>query len=44
MSQDLQHVDPEIAAIIASERQRQEEHLELIASENFTSPAVIQAV
>ncbi|KAK8850080.1 hypothetical protein M9Y10_018191 [Tritrichomonas musculus] len=44
MSQDLQHVDPEIAAIIASERQRQEEHLELIASENYTSPAVIRAV
>ncbi|UPA28810.1 MAG: serine hydroxymethyltransferase [Verrucomicrobiota bacterium] len=41
---DLPHVDPEVAAIIEREHQRQEEHLELIASENFTSPAVIQAV
>ena len=39
----LQGVDPQIAAIIAREGQRQQDHLELIASENFTSPAVIEA-
>lgn len=36
-------VDLEIATIIEQERHRQQEHLELIASENFTSPAVIEA-
>lgn len=35
--------DPEIAAMIAQEQQRQEEHIELIASENYASPAVMQA-
>ncbi|MDR3116959.1 MAG: serine hydroxymethyltransferase [Puniceicoccales bacterium] len=35
--------DPEIFAAIAGERRRQEEHIELIASENFTSPAVLEA-
>ncbi|MGB0183833.1 MAG: serine hydroxymethyltransferase [Opitutales bacterium] len=41
--QPLQALDPEIAEAIASERQRQENHIELIASENFTLPAVIEA-
>jgi glycine hydroxymethyltransferase len=36
-------VDPEIFAAIEKENQRQEEHIELIASENYTSPAVMQA-
>ena len=36
-------VDPEIAAAIEHERQRQQENIELIASENFTSPAVMEA-
>jgi len=36
-------VDPEIANAIERERQRQQQHIELIASENFTSPAVMQA-
>ena len=36
-------VDPEIARAIASERDRQETHLELIASENTTSLAVMEA-
>ncbi len=36
-------IDPEIAAAIAAERQRQESHIELIASENFTYPAVMEA-
>ncbi|MGJ8649136.1 MAG: serine hydroxymethyltransferase [Opitutaceae bacterium] len=39
----LASVDPEIAAAIAAERKRQESHLELIASENFTYPSVIEA-
>lgn len=36
-------IDPEIATAIAAERARQESHIELIASENFTYPAVMQA-
>jgi RpiB/LacA/LacB family sugar-phosphate isomerase len=39
----LSAVDPEIAAAIEHERQRQQENIELIASENFTSPAVMEA-
>jgi len=39
----LAHVDPEIAAAIADENRRQEEHIELIASENYASPAVLAA-
>lgn len=35
-------IDPEIAAAIAAERQRQESHIELIASENFTYPSVME--
>jgi glycine hydroxymethyltransferase len=37
------HVDPEIWAAIQAENRRQEEHIELIASENYTSPAVMAA-
>jgi glycine hydroxymethyltransferase len=36
-------VDPEIAKVIELERQRQEDHIELIASENHVSPAVLEA-
>ena len=39
----LCNVDPEIAATIERERVRQQENIELIASENFTSPAVMEA-
>ncbi len=39
----LSAIDPEIAAVIEHERQRQQENIELIASENFTSPAVMEA-
>jgi RpiB/LacA/LacB family sugar-phosphate isomerase len=39
----LQAVDPEVALVIEHERQRQQENIELIASENFTSPAVMEA-
>ncbi len=38
------HVDPEIRQAIADECDRQETHLELIASENFVSPAVLAAM
>jgi glycine hydroxymethyltransferase len=39
----LQTVDPEVANAIFLERQRQQENIELIASENFVSPAVMEA-
>jgi glycine hydroxymethyltransferase len=42
-SHDLLSTDPEIAALIDQERERQEMGLELIASENFTSNAVLEA-
>jgi len=35
--------DPELFAAIVKENQRQEDHIELIASENYTSPAVMEA-
>jgi glycine hydroxymethyltransferase len=35
--------DPELQHALEGERRRQEEHLELIASENYTSPRVLQA-
>ena len=38
----VDRIDPEIAAAIGREAVRQEEHIELIASENYTSPAVMQ--
>jgi glycine hydroxymethyltransferase len=36
-------IDPELWAIIQQENQRQEDHIELIASENYASPAVMAA-
>ncbi len=39
----LDRVDPEIWAAIQKEDKRQEQHIELIASENYASPAVMQA-
>jgi len=39
----LRNVDPEIAGAIDQERRRQQENIELIASENFVSPAVMEA-
>ena len=35
--------DPELWSAIVAENQRQEDHIELIASENYTSPAVMEA-
>ncbi|NDH13374.1 MAG: serine hydroxymethyltransferase, partial [Actinobacteria bacterium] len=40
----LQAQDPDIAAIILSELERQRQNLQLIASENFTSTAVLAAM
>ena len=42
--QNLQQADAEIFDIIEDELVRQTDHLEMIASENFTSPAVMQAM
>lgn len=42
-STPLAELDPEITAAIRAERQRQETHIELIASENFTYPAIMEA-
>lgn len=39
----MRFVDPEIADVVDLERHRQQENIELIASENFTSPAVMEA-
>jgi len=39
----IAHVDPETWAAIEAENRRQEEHIELIASENYSSPAVMAA-
>jgi len=39
----LADLDPEIYHIIVEEKQRQQNHIELIASENFTLPAIIEA-
>lgn len=39
----LSVVDPELWQHVENERHRQEDHIELIASENYTSPAVMEA-
>ena len=38
----LSEIDPAIYAVLENERQRQSTHIELIASENFTLPAIIE--
>ncbi|HEY3786361.1 MAG TPA: serine hydroxymethyltransferase [Steroidobacteraceae bacterium] len=40
---DIASFDPELSRAIQGERQRQEDHIELIASENYTSPRVLEA-
>ena len=40
---NLNDFDPELAAAMRAEAQRQQDHLELIASENYTSALVMQA-
>jgi glycine hydroxymethyltransferase len=42
-TQALKASDPDLWAIIQQEHQRQEQHIELIASENYTTPAVMAA-
>ena len=42
-SQTLDQTDPELWRAIQAENRRQEDHIELIASENYASPAVLQA-
>ena len=39
----LEQLDPEIARLIEKEKQRQQSHIELIASENFTYPSIIES-
>jgi glycine hydroxymethyltransferase len=39
----IEGFDPQLAKAIADERRRQEDHIELIASENYTSPRVLEA-
>ena len=39
----LEQLDPEIAQLIGKEKQRQQSHIELIASENFTYPAIMES-
>ena len=41
---DIRNVDPEIAKVICDEYERQSDHIELIASENWVSPAVMSAM
>ena len=43
MARTLSEVDPEISEAIRHETERQNSHLELIASENFTSQAILEA-
>ena len=43
MTERIEGYDEELWAAILDERQRQEEHIELIASENYTSPRVLEA-
>ena len=38
----LAEIDPDIYAVLEDEKQRQNTHIELIASENFTLPAIIE--
>jgi glycine hydroxymethyltransferase len=43
MTKSLQQIDPEIWQVIQNEKVRQQDGLEMIASENYTSPAVMTA-
>ncbi len=44
MNRALEHIDPDIAKALRAEAQRQNRNLELIASENFVSEAVLEAL
>ena len=43
MTMDIASFDPELSRALEGERRRQEEHIELIASENYASPRVLEA-
>ncbi|MCX7627486.1 MAG: serine hydroxymethyltransferase [Methylophilaceae bacterium] len=43
VSHTIANFDPELFQAMQAERQRQEDHIELIASENYASPAVMEA-
>src|SRR5258706_7531091 len=43
LSQPLAKFDPELSQAIENEKKRKEDHIELIASENYVSPAVLEA-
>lgn len=43
-NEPLKTLDPEVFHAIEEEKQREQDHIELIASENFTSPAVLEAM
>ncbi|MGQ0524215.1 MAG: serine hydroxymethyltransferase [Betaproteobacteria bacterium] len=43
ITESLEHVDHDVWVAIENERRRQEDHVELIASENYASAAVLQA-
>ncbi len=42
-SMTIERFDPDLASALAGEKQRQEDHIELIASENYASPRVLAA-
>jgi glycine hydroxymethyltransferase len=42
-SMTIEGFDPELAGAMSAERERQEDHVELIASENYASPRVLEA-
>jgi glycine hydroxymethyltransferase len=44
LSQDVTDADPAVAGLLRKELERQADTLEMIASENFTSIAILQAV
>ena len=44
LQEPLNEVDPEILSLMKAEKQRQRQGIELIASENFTSRAVLEAL
>ena len=43
MTERIEGYDEKLWTAILNEKQRQEEHIELIASENYTSPRVLEA-
>lgn len=44
LHEDLWALDPELMTLVKSEKKRQQRGLEMIASENFTSKAVLQCL